>query len=210
MIETVINYKSEYVVDQSGERLRFKFDPDQKDFFRNIAGKLVPANDGYPYIVQGYFERDDNGKLIPDPDGKPFRVWRPALNPGLNPDRESWEGITSPNDVWDEIVKAAEIPGVTSAPKLQPIAARIVMLQSGMRAPMGIKVKGPDLQTLEKVALDLEGLLKQVGSVQPEAVIADRIVGKPYLEIIIDREAIARHGVMLSQVQDVIEVAVGG
>ncbi|ACS79850.1 efflux RND transporter permease subunit [Maridesulfovibrio salexigens] len=210
MIETVINYKSEYMVDQSGERLRFKFDPDQKDFFRNVAGELVPANDGYPYLVQGYFERDENGKLIPDPDGKPFRIWRPALNPGLNPDRKSWKGIASPNDIWDEIVKAAEVPGVTSAPKLQPIAARIVMLQSGMRAPMGIKVKGPDLQTLEKVALDLERLLKQVGSVQPEAVIADRIVGKPYLEIIIDREAIARHGVMLSQVQDVIEVAVGG
>ncbi|WP_319760079.1 efflux RND transporter permease subunit [Maridesulfovibrio sp.] len=210
MIETVINYKSEYMVDQSGERLRFKFDPDQKDFFRNVAGELVPANDGYPYLVQGYFERDDNGKLIPDPDGKPFRIWRPALNPGLNPARKSWKGISSPNDIWDEIVKAAEVPGVTSAPKLQPIAARIVMLQSGMRAPMGIKVKGPDLQTLEKVALDLERLLKQVGSVQPEAVIADRIVGKPYLEIIIDREAIARHGIMLSQVQDVIEVAVGG
>ncbi|WP_419784447.1 efflux RND transporter permease subunit [Maridesulfovibrio sp.] len=210
MIETVINYKSEYLVDQSGERLRFRFDPDQKDFFRNVDGKTVPANDGYPYLVQGYFERDGNGKLIPDPDGKPFRVWRPALNPGLNPDRKQWKGITSPNDIWDEIVKAAEVPGVTSAPKLQPIAARIVMLQSGMRAPMGIKVKGPDLETLEKVALDLERLLKQVGSVQPEAVIADRIVGKPYLEIIIDREAIARHGVMLSQVQDVIEVAIGG
>ncbi|WP_419781780.1 efflux RND transporter permease subunit [Maridesulfovibrio sp.] len=210
MIETVINYKSEYLVDQSGERLRFRFDPDQKDFFRNVDGKTVPANDGYPYLVHGYFERNGNGKLIPDPDGKPFRVWRPALNPGLNPDRKQWKGITSPNDIWDEIVKAAEVPGVTSAPKLQPIAARIVMLQSGMRAPMGIKVKGPDLETLEKVALDLEGLLKQVGSVQPEAVIADRIVGKPYLEIIIDREAIARHGVMLSQVQDVIEVAIGG
>ncbi|WP_051249614.1 efflux RND transporter permease subunit [Maridesulfovibrio zosterae] len=210
MIETVINYKSEYLVDQSGERLRFKFDPDQNDYFRNVNGKLVPANDGYPYLVQGYFERDDNGKLIPDPDGKPFRIWRPNLNPGLNPDRKAWKGINSPDDIWDEIVKAAEIPGVTSAPKLQPIAARIVMLQSGMRAPMGLKVKGPDLQTLEKVALDLERLLKQVGSVQPEAVIADRIVGKPYLEIIIDREAIARHGVMLSQVQDVIEVAVGG
>ncbi len=210
MIETVINYKSEYLVDKTGERLRFRFDPDQRDFFRSIDGSLVPANDGYPYLVQGYFERDNNGKLIPDPDGKPFRVWRPALNPDFNPDRKPWKGITSPNDIWDEIVKAAEIPGVTSAPKLQPIAARIVMLQSGMRAPMGIKVKGPDLQTLEKVALDLEKLLKQVGSVQPEAVIADRIVGKPYLEIVIDREAIARHGVMLSQVQDVIEVAVGG
>ncbi|WP_320171849.1 efflux RND transporter permease subunit [Maridesulfovibrio sp.] len=210
MIETVINYKSEYLVDKFGERLRFRFDPDQQDFFRNVEGKLVTAKDGYPYLVQGYFERDDKGKLIPDPDGKPFRIWRPALSPGLNPDRKAWKGISSPNDIWDEIVKAAEVPGVTSAPKLQPIAARIVMLQSGMRAPMGIKVKGPDLETLEKVALDLERLLKQVGSVQPEAVIADRIVGKPYLEIVIDREAIARHGVMLSQVQDVIEVAVGG
>ena len=62
----------------------------------------------------------------------------------------------------------------------------------------------------KKTALDLERLLKEVGSVQPEAVIADRIVGKPYLEIVIDREAIARHGVMLSQVQDAIEVAIGG
>ncbi|MBI9110657.1 efflux RND transporter permease subunit [Maridesulfovibrio ferrireducens] len=210
MIETVINYKPEYVIDKSGERLRFKFDSDQKDFFRNVKGDLVPAQDGYPYLVQGYYERDENGKLISDEDGKPFRIWRSALNPGLNPDRKSWKGITSPDDIWDEIIKAAAMPGVTSAPKLQPIAARIVMLQSGMRAPMGIKVKGPNLEILEKVALDLERLLKQVGSVQPEAVIADRIVGKPYLEIIIDREAIARHGIMLSQVQDVIEVAVGG
>jgi len=210
MIETVINYKPEYLIDKSGERLRFKFDSNQKDFFRDVNGKLVPAQDGYPYLVQGYYERDENGNLLPDEDGKPFRIWRTALNPGLNPDRKRWKGITSPDDIWDEIVKAAAMPGVTSAPKLQPIAARIVMLQSGMRAPMGIKVKGPSLEILEKVALDLERLLKQVGSVQSEAVIADRIVGKPYLEIIIDREAIARYGVMLSQVQDVIEVAVGG
>ncbi|WP_320007632.1 efflux RND transporter permease subunit [Maridesulfovibrio sp.] len=210
MIETVINYKSEYVVSKSGERLRFKYDPDQKDYFRNVKGDLVPAKDGYPYLVQGYYARDDNGELIPDENGKPFRIWRSALSPELNPKRKSWKGITSPDDIWDEIVKAAKIPGVTSAPKLQPIAARIVMLQSGMRAPMGIKVKGPNLETLEKVALDLERLLKQVGSIQPEAVIADRIVGKPYLEIVIDREAIARYGIMLSQVQDVIEVAVGG
>ncbi len=210
MIETVINYKPEYVIDKSGNRLRFKFDPDQKDYFRNVAGEPVPAQDEMAYLVQGYYERDDKGNLIEDESGKPFRIWRTALNPGINPDREPWDGITDPDDIWDEIVEAAKMPGVTSAPKLQPIAARIVMLQSGMRAPMGIKVKGPNLEVLEKVALDLEGFLKQVGSVQPEAVIADRIVGKPYLEIIIDREAIARHGIMLSQVQDVIEVAVGG
>ena len=84
------------------------------------------------------------------------------------------------------------------------------MLQSGMRAPMGLKVYGPDLETLEKVALDIEANLKQVPSIKAEAVLADRIVGKPYLEIDIDRDAIARYGVKIKMVQDVIEVAIGG
>jgi Cu(I)/Ag(I) efflux system membrane protein CusA/SilA len=79
-----------------------------------------------------------------------------------------------------------------------------------MRAPMGIKVKGPDLETIEKVGLDLERLLKQVPSVEHSAVIADRIVGKPYLEIRIDRKAAARYGVSVKHVQNIIEVAIGG
>lgn len=210
MIETIINYHPRYLVDESGDRLRFRFDPDQKDYFRSASGTPLPADDGYPYLVQGYYERDASNRLIPDPEGTPFRIWRAPLDPALNPGRDRWSGINSPDDIWDEIVAAADIAGVTSAPKLQPIAARIVMLQSGMRAPMGIKVKGPDLQTIEGVALDLERFLKEVPSVQPAAVIADRIVGKPYLEIVIDRAAIARHGIMLSRVQAVIEAAVGG
>lgn len=84
------------------------------------------------------------------------------------------------------------------------------MLQSGMRAPMGVKVKGPDLETIEKVGLSIEKYLKEIPSVEPAAVFADRIVGKPYLEIDIDREAIARFGLSIRQVQDVIEVAIGG
>ena len=142
------------------------------------------------------FTLDASGELIPDPNGRSFRQWR--------------EHIRSADDIWDEITKAARLPGTTSAPKLQPIAARIVMLQSGMRAPMGVKVKGPDLETIEKVGLEIEKLLKEVPSVQPQAVFADRIVGKPYLEIDIDRDAIARYGVKIRQVQDVIEVAIGG
>jgi Cu(I)/Ag(I) efflux system membrane protein CusA/SilA len=142
------------------------------------------------------FVRDENGELIPDPDGEPYRQWR--------------EHIQSPDDIWDEIVDAAQIPGTTSAPKLQPIKARLVMLQSGMRAPMGVKVKGPDLETIEKVGLQIEKILKDVESVQPSAVIADRIVGKPYLEIDIDRDEIARYGITIKKVQDVIEVAIGG
>jgi copper/silver efflux system protein len=173
MVETIINYKSEYKVDQNGHRLRFAY-----------------------HAATGEFLRDSQGELIPDPEGMPYRQWR--------------EEIRTPDDIWDEIVRVAQIPGTTSAPKLQPIAARIVMLQSGMRAPMGIKVKGPDLVTIESVGLQIEKYLKDVPSVQSEAVIADRIVGKPYIEIDIDRDAIARYGIAVRQVQDVIEIAVGG
>ncbi|OIQ51401.1 Cation efflux system protein CusA [Pseudodesulfovibrio hydrargyri] len=210
MIETVINYRPEYLLAENGKRLRYRFDGTQKDYFRSADGKPLPAGDGLPYLVRGLYPRDGQGRLIPDPDGKPFRQWRAPLDPDLNPGREAWAGVRTPDDIWDAIARAAEMPGTTSAPKLQPIAARIVMLQSGMRAPMGIKVKGPDLETIERFGLNLERLLKEVPSIQPAAVVADRIVGKPYIEIVINREAIARYGIKLKRVQDVIEVAVGG
>lgn len=142
------------------------------------------------------FARDASGNLVPDKHGRPFRQWR--------------DHIRAPDDIWKEITRAAEVPGSTTAPRLQPIAARIVMLQSGMRAPMGIKVKGPDLETIERAGLQIERFLKEVPSVEASAVIADRIVGKPYLEIDINREAIARYGMMIEDVQMAIEVAVGG
>ncbi|MDF7806176.1 efflux RND transporter permease subunit [Pontiellaceae bacterium B12219] len=144
----------------------------------------------------GEFVRDADGELIEDPRGRPFRQWR--------------DHIRSPDDIWDEITKAAKIPGTTSAPNLQPIAARIVMLQSGMRAPMGVKVQGPDLETIEEVGLQIEKYLKEVPSVEPAAVIADRIVGKPYLEIHPDREALARYGIPIHKFQNVVEIAIGG
>jgi Cu(I)/Ag(I) efflux system membrane protein CusA/SilA len=172
MVETVIQYQSEYITDERGVRLTFAVDDD------------------------GQFERDKNGELIEDDDGLPFRQWR--------------DEIQSPQDIWDAIVDAADMPGVTSAPKLQPIETRIVMLQSGFRAPMGIKVYGPDLESIEGFGLELERLLKQVPSVQPAAVFADRVVGKPYLEIEIDRERIARYGIQIADMQEVIEVAIGG
>jgi len=210
MIETVINYRPEYVADRGGRRLTFRFDRDGDDIFRDEEGIPVPAPDGEPYRVRGRFERDEAGRLIPDSGGRPFRLWRPPLDPEINHGRAAWPGIQSPDDIWDAILEAAEVPGTTSAPRLQPIATRLVMLQSGMRAPMGVKVKGPDLETIEQVGLRIERILKEVPSVEPATVFADRIVGKPYLEIDIDREAIARYGIRLREVQDVIEVAIGG
>ncbi|MBN1163957.1 MAG: efflux RND transporter permease subunit [Candidatus Krumholzibacteriota bacterium] len=173
MIETIINFKSEYIMDKKGKPLKFKYQAETDSFVR-----------------------DEKGELIPDDSGRPFRNWR--------------KRISSPDDIWKEIVKAGKLTGTTSAPKLQPIATRIVMLQSGMRAPMGIKVRGPDLKTIEKVGFAIEKHLKAVPEIDPAAVIADRIVGKPYLEIDIDREKIARYGIHIRQIQDVIEVALGG
>jgi Cu(I)/Ag(I) efflux system membrane protein CusA/SilA len=147
-------------------------------------------------LNDGQFTRDSAGNLMPDIHGRPYRQWR--------------DSIKKPQDIWDEIVRKAQIVGTTSAPKLQPIAARIVMLQSGMRAPMGIKVKGPDLNTIEQFGIRLERFLREVPGVEAAAVYADRVVGKPYLEIEIDRDAIARYGVSIKQVQMVIEVALGG
>ncbi|MAB81543.1 MAG: acriflavine resistance protein B [Planctomycetes bacterium] len=129
-------------------------------------------------------------------DGKPKRLWR--------------DHIRSPDDIWQAVLAAAAVPGTTSAPKLYPIEGRIVMLQSGMRAPMGIKVKGPDLKTIEAFGLDLERHLKEAPGIASDTVQADRIVGKPYLEIDLDRRALARYGLHISNVQEVIEVGVGG
>ncbi|MFW6286613.1 MAG: efflux RND transporter permease subunit, partial [Candidatus Sumerlaeota bacterium] len=210
MIETIINYHPEFMTDESGEYLTFRWDPDENDLFRTADGEPVAALEGEPYLVRGKFARDENGELIPDKDGKPFRLWRPAVDTELNPGRDAWEGIQEPDDIWDRIVSVTKIPGTTSAPRLQPISARLVMLQSGMRAPMGIKIRGPNLGTIEQVGLDIEKLIKEVPSVYADAVNADRIVGKPYIEIVIDRQAIARYGIMLDAVQRVIEVAIGG
>jgi Cu(I)/Ag(I) efflux system membrane protein CusA/SilA len=143
--------------------------------------------------------RDPQGELIPDPDGRPYRQWRPE--------------IRRPDDIWREIARAGQVPGVTGAPKLMPIKTRLVMLATGMRAAVGIKVRGPDLPTIEAFGLQLEALLKDQKSlpqVDPATVVADRIVGKPYLEIELDRPALARHGLSVVDVQDVLQIAIGG
>ncbi|SFN81031.1 Cu(I)/Ag(I) efflux system membrane protein CusA/SilA [Algoriphagus ornithinivorans] len=187
MFENTINYKSEYATDINGNRIRYKVNKDGHYELKN--GLFHDPENSEPHLI-------NTSQLIPDDDGKYFRQWR--------------KEIKSPDDIWDEIVGVINIPGVTSSPKLQPIETRLVMLQTGMRAPMGIKVYGPDLQTIEEFGLKLENYLKEVPSVKSEAVFADRIVGKPYLELDINREQISRYGMNVVDVQDFIETAIGG
>lgn len=145
---------------------------------------------------EGEFVRDENGDLIPDRSGSYYRQWR--------------DEVQSEDDIWDEILKAADIPGVTSAPRLQPIETRLIMLQTGMRANMGIRISGPELETIDEFATQLEPIIRQVEGVRPASVFADRVVGKPYIEMDIDRREIARHGLTIQDVQRVITTAIGG
>lgn len=210
MVETLIHYKPQYLEDAKGNILTFRYEKEALDLVRDVEGRPIPAPDGLPYLVRGKFLRDEAGSLISEAAGRPFRLWRPPLDAGLNPGREFWPGIRDTQDIWNEIVRASSVPGVTIAPKLQPIAARMVMLQSGIRASMGIRVKGPDLDSIQEACSLLEEAVREVPSVDPRSVIADRIMGVPYLEVRPDRSAMAQYGVDLQQLLDVLDVAVGG
>jgi Cu(I)/Ag(I) efflux system membrane protein CusA/SilA len=192
----------EMVVGKAG-RVESSLDPAPMSMYENIISykseyKTDVSGRRMRFKVDrnGVYLKDPNGELIPDPKGQYFRQWRDHIN--------------SPDDIWKEIVSATDLPGLTSAPKLQPIETRLVMLQTGMRAPMGIKVKGPDLATIEDFGLKLEMFLKEVKGVKKSAVFADRIVGKPYILIDIDREEISRHGLSIVNVQNQIQTAIGG
>jgi len=187
MFENTINYRSEYILDENGHRMQFKVDRNDNFILTNNK-KFNPGKEAFRIIP--------SDSLIPDKNGEYFRQWRPQ--------------IKKPLDIWKEIVKVTDIPGLTSAPKLQPIETRLVMLSTGMRAPMGLKVYGPDLNSIEQAGMLFEKALKGVPSIKASAVFYDRAVGAPYLEIKLNREAMARYGMSISQVQEILQVAVGG
>lgn len=186
MFENTINYKSEYILNEEGHRERFKVNRDGAYLLR----------DGGTYNPQDGFRLLPADSLIRDARGDYFRQWRPE--------------IKNTNDIWQQIVNVTHLPGLTSAPKLQPIEARLVMLSTGMRAPMGLKVYGPDLETIEQAGKAIEQALKKVPSVIPSSVFYDRAVGAPYLEIKLNRENMARYGVRVEDLQEVLGAAVGG
>jgi Cu(I)/Ag(I) efflux system membrane protein CusA/SilA len=123
---------------------------------------------------------------------KPRNQWRPGLTPEM---------------LVDSLDRAIQFPGLTNAWTM-PIKTRIDMLATGIKTPVGIKVMGPDIDSLNAIAQRIEAVVKNMAGIR--SVYAERITGGNYLDITIDRLRLAAYGLTVGDVQDVIKTAVGG
>lgn len=137
-------------------------------------------------------------------DPAPVSMIETVIN--LKP-RDKWRKGLTKDKLIQEMDSALRIPGVSNI-WTQPIVNRIDMLSTGIRTQVGVKIFGDELPKLQAVAEDIEKVLREV----PGAVdlFSERIVGKPYIEFNIDRQAAARYGISVSDIQEVIMTAVGG
>ncbi|HLH53755.1 MAG TPA: efflux RND transporter permease subunit [Verrucomicrobiae bacterium] len=113
----------------------------------------------------------------------------------------------TPDELSDAMNTAVQMPGLNNSWTM-PIKTRIDMLATGIKTPVGIKVAGPDLAELERIASQIEAVIKTVPGTS--SAFAERTMGGNYVEFTIDRKAIARYGLRIADVQDVLEVALGG
>ncbi|MCA9120747.1 MAG: efflux RND transporter permease subunit [Planctomycetaceae bacterium] len=121
-----------------------------------------------------------------------------------------WRAGVSVQDIWAQINAVATLPGVTPASPLQPIEGRVVMLQSGIKAPMAIRIYGNSLDGLAEASLRVAEQLRQNPYVNAATVNPDIVLGKPYVEFEVNRDAAARFGMSTMMVNQIIEAALGG
>ncbi|HEB82380.1 MAG TPA: efflux RND transporter permease subunit [Gammaproteobacteria bacterium] len=124
----------------------------------------------------------------------------------LRPKTEWRKGKTI-QDIIDELDDTVKIPGVTNA-WLMPISARIDMLATGIKTPVGIKIAGDDLDVIQKIGEQIERLIRQLP--QTASVFSERVGGARYIDISIDRDRAAHYGMSIADVHEVIALAVGG
>ena len=122
-------------------------------------------------------------------------------------DQDEWRPGLSRDDLIAELDRALQFPGVTNSWTM-PIKSRIDMLSTGIKTPVGIKLGGPDLLTLERLAEQVEAVVKPLPGTL--SAYAERVMGGAYLDFDIDREAAARFGLRIADIQDTIQSAIGG
>ena len=124
--------------------------------------------------------------------------------------RDQWRPDMTERKIWDEISKVATLPGITPASPLQPIEGRVVMLQSGIKASMAVRVYGDSLDKLAKAALAVAEQLRKDPFVNAKTVNPDIVMGKPYYEFEVDREEAARYGMTTMMVNQIVAAGLGG
>ena len=121
--------------------------------------------------------------------------------------RNEWRPGMTPEKLVDEMNAAIDVPGLTNAWTM-PIKTRIDMLSTGIKTPVGIKIAGPDLAELERIGKEVEAVVRELPGTA--GAYAERVMGGNYLDFTINRDAIARYGLTVGDVQEVIQTAIGG
>jgi Cu(I)/Ag(I) efflux system membrane protein CusA/SilA len=144
------------------------------------------------------------GRASTATDPAPTEMYETVIN--LKP-KEEWRAGVTVDSLIAEMDRALQFPGVSNAWTM-PIKARIDMLSTGIRTPVGVKVFGTDLPEMERIAREIERVLKTVPGTS--SAYAERVIGGYYLDIVPNRDSLARYGLMVGDVQDVIGTALGG
>ncbi|MBB5014969.1 efflux RND transporter permease subunit [Rehaibacterium terrae] len=152
--------------------------------------------------VESVFGKAGRANTATDP--APMEMFETVVN--LKP-RDQWRPGMTPERLIEELDRAVSLPGLSNAWTM-PIKARIDMLSTGIRTPIGIKVFGPDLDGIERLARQVEAAVRSVPGTT--SVFAERVTGGYYLTIEPDRLALARHGVPVGALQETIATALGG
>jgi len=169
------------------------------------AAELMQTQDriikSFPEVASVYGKA---GRAATATDPAPTEMFETVVN--LKP-KEQWRGGVTVDGLITEMDKALQFPGVSNAWTM-PIKARIDMLSTGIRTPVGVKVMGTDLVEIDTLARQIERILKTVPGTA--SAYAERGIGGYYLEITPDRDALARYGILIQDVQDTIASALGG
>jgi Cu(I)/Ag(I) efflux system membrane protein CusA/SilA len=169
------------------------------------AAELLQTQDriikSFPEVESVYGKA---GRASTATDPAPTEMFETVIN--LKP-RHQWRSGLTPDRLVAEMDKALQFPGVSNAWTM-PIKARIDMLATGIRTPVGVKVFGPDLAEIERLARQIEQTLREVQGTT--SAYAERISGGYFLDVTSDRDALGRYGLMVADVQDLIATALGG
>ena len=169
------------------------------------ASQLLQTQDriikSFPEVASVYGKA---GRADTSTDPAPTEMFETVIS--LKPNDQWRPGVTT-NSLTAEMDKALQFPGVSNAWTM-PIKARTDMLATGIRTPVGIKVLGRDLGDMEKVARQIETVVRNVPGTS--SAYAERVIGGYYLDIVPDRDALARYGLMVGDLQDTISMALGG